>query len=134
LDSIAHGWRGSEDFGAFFALVDAAHAAGDVEEARALAREHLESHYGGKSSDWWVSLNLACLNAVVGDDSTVYERLQRLLDNNHLAWDPTLKDASCFTRFQADPAYLAVVDHYDGRREMLRKRLPETLARYGVSL
>jgi TolB-like protein/tetratricopeptide (TPR) repeat protein len=134
LDSIAHGWRGSEEIGAFYTLVDAAHAAGDAEEARALAKGHLESHYGGNSSDWWVSLNIACLHAVVGDDSTVYERLQRVRDNNHLAWDPTLKDASCFTRFQEDPAYLAVVDHYEGRREMLRERLPETLAQHGVSL
>jgi len=134
LDSIAHGWRGSEDFGAFYALVDAAHAAGNVAEARDLAQRHLESHYGGESSDWWVSLNLACLNAIVGDDSAVYERLQMLLDNNHLAWPPAVRDAACFTRFQEDPAYLAVVDHYEGRREMLRERLPETLARYGVSL
>ncbi len=134
LESIAHGWRGSEEIDAFFTLVDAVYAAGDAEEARALATGHLETHYGGESSDWWISLNLACLYAVVGDDSMVYERLQRVLDNNHLAWDPMLKDSSCFTRFQEDPAYVAVVDHYEGRREMLRERLSETLARYGVSL
>jgi len=45
-----------------------------------------------------------------------------------------LEDAQCFKRFADDPAYLAVVDHFDGLREMLRARLPETLAEYGVSL
>jgi hypothetical protein len=45
-----------------------------------------------------------------------------------------LKDQHCFKRFADDPAYLAVVKHFDDRRAMLRERLPETLAHYGVSL
>ena len=134
LDSVAYGWRGSEDYGAFIALVDAAYAAGQLDEARKLVTEHMASHYDGKSSDWWVSLNRACLHAIIDDDATVYELFERLLGNNHLAWDPTLKDSSCFERFQEDPAYLAVVDHFDSRREMLRTRLPTTLADYGVNL
>ncbi len=137
LDSIAHGWRGSEELDAFYTLVDAAYAAGQVDEARDLASRHLESHYSGKiglSADWWISLSTACLYAVVGDDAAVYERLQSALESNHLAWDPLLRDSACFERFHGDPAYQAVVDHFDGRRALLRERLPSTLAQYGVTL
>ena len=137
LDSIAHGWRGSEEVDALYTLVDAAYTAGQIEEARDLAKGHLESHYIGEvrlSEDWWISVSTACLYAIVGDDAAVYERLQRNLNSNHLAWDPLLKDSSCFKRFHDDPAYLAVVEHHDGRREMLRTRLPATLAQHGVSL
>ena len=45
-----------------------------------------------------------------------------------------LKDLACFQRFADDPAYLEVVAHFDGLREMLRARLPETLSQYGLSL
>ena len=137
LDSIANGWRGSEEVDALYTLVDAAYAAGEIEEARELANGHLGSHYTGESrlsSDWWIAISTACLYAVVGDDAAVYERLQRNLDNNHLAWDPLLKDSSCFKRFHNDPVYMAVIEHHDGRRAMLRERLPATLAAYGVSL
>jgi TolB-like protein/tetratricopeptide (TPR) repeat protein len=137
LDSIANGLRGSEEVDAFYTLVDAAYTAGDVEDARDLANGHLKSHYTGEerlSSDWWISVSTACLYAIVGDDAAAYERLQRVLENNHLAWDPLLKDSSCFKRFQDDPAYQAVVEHFDGRRAMLRDRLPATLADYGVVL
>ena len=134
LTSIANGWRGSEDFGAFYALVNAAHAAGQLEAATELVLEHVQSHYLGNSSDWWVSLNNACLHAVVGDTAAVYKRLEQILSNNHLAWEPMLKDASCFRQFKDDPAYLAVVDHFDERRALLRARLPATLASYNVSL
>lgn len=137
LDSIANGWRGSEEIDALYALVDAAYTAGKFEEARQLAIGHLESHYTGEtglSSDWWITIGTACLYAVVGDDASVYAHLQHNLENSHLAWDPLLKDSSCFRRFQEDPVYLAVVEHHDGRRAMLRERLPATLAEYGVDL
>ncbi|MDJ0812803.1 MAG: hypothetical protein QNJ23_03685 [Woeseiaceae bacterium] len=134
LDSIANGWRGSEELDAFFTLIDAAYAAGQVEEARDLVTGHLNSHYVGESTGWWVSVNAACMSAIIGDDAEVYRRFQRTIGNNQLPWDWSLKDSSCFARFQNNPFYRALVEHFDGRRAILRDRLPTTLAQYGVSL
>ena len=113
---------------------DAAYAAGQVEEARDLVTGHLNSHYVGESTGWWVSVNAACMSAIIGDDAEVYRRFQRTIGNNQLPWDWSLKDSSCFARFQNNPFYRALVEHFDGRRAILRDRLPTTLAQYGVSL
>lgn len=134
LDTIANGWRGTEEFDAFNALVNAAYGAGEFEHARELASWAFDSHYTGETSDWWVAILVGCQYAIVGDDAEVYRRLETALRGKHLVWDPVLKDAACFERFQDDPAYLAAVQHFDDLRSLLRGRLPATLAQYGVSL
>ena len=134
LDTIVNGWRGSEEFDAFYVLINAALADGNTEEARNLAAWQLETHYNSEQSYWWVSLTIGCSHAILGDDAEVRRRLQRALESDTLAWDPMFKDVACFKRFHDDPAYLAVVKHFDDRRAMLRARLPATLARYGVAL
>ncbi len=91
-------------------------------------------HYEGDTNDWWVAVNLACIHAILGNDVEVYRRFQQALKGEHLPWDPMLKDVECFKRFADDPAYIAVVEHFDSLRAMLRERLPSTLAQYGVAL
>lgn len=134
LDTLANGWRGTEQLDAMMTLQNAAYASGEVEEARRLAAWMRDSHYAGDTSDWWVAVSIACESAILGDDEGVYYRLRRAREGLHLVWDPMLKDAECFKRFHHDPAYLAVVRHFDDRRAMLRERLPSTVAQYGVSL
>lgn len=134
LDSIANGWRGTDDFYAFNVLINAAYARGDVDEARGLSEWSGPRHYTGVTYDWWVTVGAGCQEAILDDDAEVYRRFQQALKGNHLVWDPMLKDVECFKRFHDDPAYLAVVDHFDGRRAMLRARLPATLTEYGVAL
>jgi hypothetical protein len=81
-----------------------------------------------------VALGVACANAILGKDDEVRSSLKRAQKGKSLAWEPMLKDTECFKRLADDPDYRAVVRHFDDLRAMLRERLPETLARYGVSL
>jgi len=134
LDKIANDLRGPEDYDAFNAMTNAAYGSGKIETVRELIQLNRDNHYTGDSSDWWVALGVGCQYAIVGDDEEVYRRFERAKEGKNLAWEPMLKDAPCFKRFVEDPVYLSTVRHFDELRAMLRTRLPETLAQYGVSL
>ena len=134
LDSYSHTRRNTEESDGFAVLLDAAYGSGEIDRARELAEWSLATHYESDSSYWWIALGHACKHAILGNDDEVDRLFQRALDSNLLAWEPMLKDQQCFKRFADDPAYLAVVKHFDDRRAMLRERLPATLAQYGVSL
>jgi tetratricopeptide (TPR) repeat protein len=134
LDSLANAWRGPREWEGYWSVMNAALGSGEVERARELADWWLTVHYHADAAQWWPALGGACLSAVLGEDNDVYYRFQRTRQGKHLVWRPMLEDAQCFRRFADDPAYLAVVDHFDGLREMLRARLPATLAEHGVSL
>lgn len=126
--------RNTVELDAQLALLNAAYGSGEVEQAREFFRLSEGIHYVGDSSDWGVSLALACINAILGNDDEVYRRFARAREGKNLAWEPMLKDRACFERFANDPEYLKTVKHFDDLRAMLRERLPETLARHGVSL
>jgi TolB-like protein/tetratricopeptide (TPR) repeat protein len=134
LDSFSHSRRNSEESNGFLVLLNAAYGSGEIDRARELAAWMRTTHYDADAADWWVALGRACTHAVLGQDDEVHYLFKRALESDHLAWEPILKDQQCFKRFADDPAYLAVVKHFDDRRAMLRKRLPATLAQYGVSL
>jgi TolB-like protein/tetratricopeptide (TPR) repeat protein len=134
LDTIANGWRGTEEWDGFFAVMNAAYGSGEIEQAREFATWGLTTHYTADTSDWWVAISVACTYAILGDDAETHRRLRRAQESNHLAWEPMLKDVSCFERLQNDPVYQATVEHFDGHRALLRERLPMTLESYGVSL
>lgn len=135
VQSFGNARRGTEDMDAFMALTDALYATGRLDELQDLfPSTQGAEHYTGDTADWWVALGVGCGAAIAGNDAEVYRRFQRALEGKHLVWDPMLKDRECFKRFADDPAYLTVVDHFDGLREKLRERLPDTLAQYGVEL
>ena len=134
LDSFSHTRRSTAESDGFAVLLDAAYGSGEIERARELAEWRLATHYEAITSDWWVALGRACTHAILGNDSDVYDLFEHALGSNHLAWEPMLKDQQCFKRFADDSAYLAIVNHFDERRALLRARLPETLELYGVSL
>jgi hypothetical protein len=134
LDVVVNGWRATEEFVAFTVLTDSAYAAGNIEEARELIAWMADTHYMGQAAYWWVSITIGCEKAILGNDAEVRRKLQLALEGDQLVWDPMLKDVACYQRFRDDPDYLAVVNHFDERREMLRNRLPKTLAQHGVSL
>jgi len=134
LNSYSHTRRNTEESDAFTVLLNAAYGSGEIDRARELAEWRLATHYESDSSYWWIALGRACTQAILGNDDEVHRLFQHSLESNLLAWEPMLKDQQCFKRFADDPAYLAVVKHFDDRRAMLRERLPATLAQYGVRL
>ncbi len=134
LDSYSHSRRNTYESDGFAVLVDAAYGSGEIDRARELAEWARTTHYHADSAAWWIALGQACTQSILGNDSEVYRLFQLAHESNLLAWEPMLKDHQCFKRFADDPAYLAVVKHFDERRALLRARLPATLARYGVTL
>ena len=134
LDNFSHSRRSAEESDGFRVLIDAAYGSGEVDYARELAAWGLATHYQSNSANWWIALEHACTQAILGNDVEVSLLLQRAQQSNHLVWEPMLKDHQCFKRMSDDPDYKATVRHFDELREMLRARLPATLARYGVSL
>ncbi len=135
MDSFSHTRRNTEEADAFSVLLDAAYGRGEIDEARDMTEWRLATHYESDNTGfWWVALETACKNAILGNDDEAYHLLRRTQESTNLAWEPMLKDHECFKRFADDPVYLATVKHFDDRRAMLRARLPATLARYGVSL
>jgi len=134
LESFGNGRRSTEEQDGLFALLNAAYASGEIEQAEEIAEWSFSTHYEADTADWWVAIEVACKNAILGRDDEVRRRLKRAQESKHLVWEPMLKDAECFKRFADDPVFQATVRHYDELREKLRARLPATLARYGVSL
>ena len=134
LETYSHSRRNTVEADGFAVLLDAAYGSGEIERARELAKWELATHYESKVANWWVALENACTQAILGNDDEVYRLFQWTQESNELAWEPMLKDHQCFRRFSDDPAYLAVVRHFDDRRALLRARLQETLARHGVKL
>jgi tetratricopeptide (TPR) repeat protein len=135
VESFGSGRRSTESMDAFQALINALYALGRSDELASLfPSTQGQRTYTGDTADWFVALGVGCGAAIAGDDAEVYRRFRRALEGRHLAWDPMLKDQECFKRFADDPAYLAVVQHFDDRRKMLRARLPATLAQYGIAL
>lgn len=132
-ESVSEGFRSSTEWNGLNAMMNAHYGAGNMEVARELAQFALD--YGVvEDFDWWWNLLNACQMAILGPDDRTRDQLEHVQNATHLAWEPVLKDSPCFDRFQDDPVFQATVRHFDERRAMLRARLPETLAEFGVSL
>ncbi|MDJ0907524.1 MAG: hypothetical protein QNI96_16030 [Woeseiaceae bacterium] len=134
LETIAVALRSTEEISAYMALVDAAYGSGEVEHAKQIVQSYLDAVGVDKTANWWVAVQVACVYAILGDDDEVQRRLEKALEGRILDWPPILKDAQCWKGYADDPAYLAVVKHFDDMRAELRQRLPDTLAEHGVSL
>jgi TolB-like protein/Flp pilus assembly protein TadD len=132
-ESVSEGFRSSTEWNGLNAMMNAHYGAGNVEVARELAQFALD--YGTVDDfDWWWNLLNACQMAILGPDERTLEQLEHVQNATHLAWDPILKDSPCFDQFEGNPVFQATVNHFDERRAMLRARLPDTLADFGVSL
>ncbi|MDX1557071.1 MAG: hypothetical protein R3212_13655, partial [Xanthomonadales bacterium] len=102
LDSMLEGARTTEEVDAFGALMNALYGAGEVELAREMAQIGVdvgewETYY------WWINVTDACEFAVLGRDDEARAALERAAKGLIMPYDPVLKDAPCFDRFQDDP-------------------------------
>jgi len=132
-ESVSEGFRSGTEWNGLNALMNAHYGAGNMEVARELAQFALD--YGVVDDfDWWWNLLNACQMAILGPDDRTRDQLEHVQNATHLAWEPVLMDSPCFDRFKDDPVFQATVRHFDERRAMLKVRLPETLAEFGVSL
>ena len=134
LETLAVAGRSTEEVSAYMAMVNAAYGSGQVEHARELVQWFLDTRGADETANWWVSVQAGCVYAILGDDDEVRRRLDKALEGRILVWDPILKDHQCWKTYADDPAYIAVVQHFEDLRAELRERLPETLAQHGVAL
>ena len=107
---------------------------GDLEVANGLARWYIDDPTHHENPDWWIETHKACCLAVLGRDTQALDKLEQTLRSPRLAAVYSLEDAPCFRKYADNPRYQAVVQHFRARRAELRKRLPATLAKFGVSL
>ncbi len=84
--------------------------------------------------DWWSNTFMACALAVLGRDAEALQYMQNSLRSSRPAWEPILRDSTCFQRYSDEPIYQAVLQQFDEQRSKLRARVPLTLAVFGVTL
>jgi TolB-like protein len=134
-DSVINGARLGDDLEGYMTLVNAVYGAGESQAADELADFWLSHRsFHRNNPDWWRITYSTCALAVLGRDAEALQLLQRGMQSSRLASVPILKDSTCFQRFKDESAYQAVLQHFDQQRTGLRKRLPATLADFGVTL
>ncbi len=105
-----------------------------IELARSLANaeEVKEGNWFGDIG--WVAVFHSCNLAILGRHGEALELLPRLKESRRLRYKPALRDARCFQQYAEEPVYLNVLEDQEERRARLRKKLPATLAEFGVEL
>ncbi len=120
----------------FVTLVNAL-LASDIPTANELGRSLMDQQLWEK--DWWgdigwAGLYRACSLALLGRHEIALEVLPRIKESVQIQRDAMLRDSWCFQQYKDEAVYQDVLADQDARREALRKRLPATLAEFGVSL
>ena len=69
---------------------------------------------------------------ILGRYEDALQLLVRVKESARLLWDPVIRDSYCFQQFVDEPAYQDILRDQEERRAALRKRLPQTLAAFGL--
>ena len=119
---------------ALVTLADALKEIGDIETAREYAEWFIplleQIRDTGAQDAWWPYLYSACMQSILDQDDAALTLLERIPGTAGLPWFPVLVDEPCFRKYSSEPRYLAVVQAIEGRKRLLRDRLPDTLARF----
>ena len=130
--------RRADELHAMNTYIGALQAVGRVDEARELASWQREMNLRmmqlANSHVWASLLSLACTEAVLGNPQAALVFLETMEAEGVYPWLPWLSDWSCFDGLKNDPRYLNVVAANEEHLAQLRAALPETLAKYGLSL
>ena len=82
----------------------------------------------------WVAVLRSCNFSMLGRHEEALDLLPRLKESLRLRYHALLRDSWCFKPYTEDPVYLDVLRDQEQRRARLRKKLPATLAEFGVEL
>jgi hypothetical protein len=119
----------------FYTLINALVGAGQtetVELAQSLARWSEEAPWWGDIG--WLGLYRGCGMATLGRQKEALQFLALVKESPRLRRNPLIRDSYCLLQFADNPAYQDILRDQEERRARLRKRLPATLARFGVNL
>jgi len=127
--------RSVSEIEANYTLINALAGAGQtetVELAQSLAIWSEDAPWWGDIG--WIGLYRGCGLAILGRNEEALQLLARVKESPRLRWDPVIRDSWCLQQFRDEPAYKDILFDQDQRRAGLRKRLPATLAEFGVRL
>ena len=117
-------------------LFGSLNAIGETAQARKLAqwleqtvRPGIE-HDRGWGGHWW----LGCALGVLGKRDEALHEIEAMVSGNSLAWMPYLRDAACFRDLHDEPRYQKAVHQLQARLDVMRERLPATLAQHGFTI
>lgn len=131
--NLEHNVRTAGQVQALHGLMDALVGSGNEE----LAKELAEWAFNGpwtRTIDWMANAFGAAELCIMGRDDEALQWFARIKDSPRLPWDPILRDGACKARWQDNPIYRGTLQAIEDRKLELRERLPETLAKHGVSL
>ena len=124
--------RAMYDIEASLLLADAIYASGDTERARQVATVWMSERHTD-SANWWVHVYSACALSIMDRDDEALDELDLVRQSPRLPWKHLIQDMVCFRKFKAEDRYIALLAHIDERLAAMREKLPQTLARFGVS-
>ena len=130
--------RRANDLHAMLTYLGDLQAVGREEDARRLAVWTLDINRSMLASEgtgsWLPQLAQACAHVVLGNKEEALAALELMPTVGTIARLPWLQDLACFEGLQDEPRYRAVVASVEERIAAIRARLPETLARHGLSV
>jgi hypothetical protein len=136
--TVLHESRRSNELHALHTYYSALNAAGREAEARSLAQWQNEWARSGPgvvdAHGWAPYLFDACALMVLGERNAGLDMLEAISRMTNIAHLPWLQDLACFAGLQEEPRYRAVVASVEERIAAIRARLPDTLARHGLSV
>jgi len=127
--------RSVSELEAFMTLMNALAGIG-TEETLELARTMAEFWVAGPwhGDIGWVAVYESCGLAILGRHEEALPFLSKVKESLRLAHEPVIRDSWCLKQYAEEPVYLDILRDQLERRARLRKKLPETLAEFGVSL
>ncbi len=126
--------RSGADWDGYFTLVNATFGLGALETAQGLAQWYVDDPSHHDNPDWYVESYMACCLALLARNDEALDKLEQTKRSPRVVPEYLLEDTPCFRKYADEPRYRALVEHFNARRAELRKRLPATLAEFGVSL
>ena len=132
-DSVLNSTPLATDLEGYMTLLNALYGTEIPDLMQEMAQYWIDEHDEG-NYDWWENTYHACALSLAGRNEESLEFLQMATSSPRPAWEAFILDSTCFQKFQDDPIYQSVVQHYTDQRRRLREKLPTTLAEFGVRL
>lgn len=127
--------RSIAELDAFFTLMNSLVGAGTVET---INLAHSMAAYMDSGQWWgdiyWASIFRSCTLAIRGRHEEALKQLVQVKGSRRLHWGPLVHDSTCLQQYSAEPDYQDVIRFLEDRQAEQRKRLPATLAEFGVRL
>ena len=117
-------------------LMGSLNAMAETEQARRLGlwlektvRPGIESDRGW-GGHWW----LGCALGVLGKRDEALHEIDAMVAASNLVPTPYLRDAACFRELRGESRYQKAVHKLQARLDVMRERLPATLAQHGFTM